>query len=257
MYPLSLDLLGPRTRTGYDTSPTRASTAGSTHKSTRLLALRPLYEKRAILRRCLAQVSNTTRAVYRVFARPPRSWRIKNNRGMAWISRRQDTFCKRAAWLVEKALRGRWRVFGRCCSAVKGGKDRPNLKVVPVTSCTDPALLHISGKPLTRNRVGKHTIRQMSSGPFTISKAAYRRPLCHDKLSPRLAQKLESSCDDRWVQPCRVSTPLAPWSSRFRAWVHGVLLNSTPVIVVRVAAALLLSVRARCIRSCSPDNRTA
>jgi hypothetical protein len=59
----------------------------------------------------------------------------------------------------------------------------------------------------------------MPSHPFTVSKAAYRGPRCYDRLSPLLAQKPESSCVNRWVRPCRVSTPLAPWSSRFRAWI--------------------------------------
>lgn len=117
--------LGPRTRTEYDASPTRTCTASSTHEINSALLSKTLCEIRTILRWCLARLSNTIRTVSRIFARPPRPWRIRNNRGMAWISEGLDTFWKRAAWLVRKQHMEANGVSSAVVVPLQRGKDRP------------------------------------------------------------------------------------------------------------------------------------
>lgn len=122
------------------------------------------------------------------------------------------------------------------------GKDRPKFGGCTCDVVQGPVLLRLSAKPHICDRTSKQTILVMPSAPFTLSKAAYRRPRCHDKLSPLLAQEPESSCDDRWVRDRAVfRRPSLRGPAAFELRSHGVLLNSTEarlgVMVVRVAKA--------------------
>lgn len=112
-------------------------------------------------------------------------------------------------------------------------------------------MLHLSAMP--QNRISRHKRKPYSlpRAPPTKSNA-----VCYG-LSRLLAPKSESFCNDRWVRPCLVSTPLAPRSSRFQAWISGRSLDLHKFQARCDCNARSQDLSVRCTRAgcCSSDSR--